>query len=48
MTIKHLYVVIVLPADDNHSLDDDYPLEPNFSKQAAAAAAAQEVHELSV
>ena len=39
-------VVIVLVADDNHSLDDDYPLQPNFSKRAAAAAAKEVAYDV--
>ena len=35
-----LELVIVLVADDNHCLDDDYPLQHNLSKQAAATATA--------
>lgn len=39
-------VVIVLVADDNHSLDDDYPLQPNFSKRAAAGAAKEVAYDV--
>lgn len=47
MTNPYSEVVIVLAAVDNHSSDDDYPLQPNLSKQAAVAVAAdidQEFH----
>ena len=34
-TIPYLEVIVVA-ADDNHSLNDDYPLQPNLSRQVVA------------